>query len=121
MLSLDFRDDAFQGPREILADPALWPRRIIVMTLGRVGSAAGPDLARLAKIRAIASGREIYAAGGVRDTADLSALKASGASGALIATALHERRIVGTDLKDALKSPRRSDQIFLPSGPNCLR
>jgi phosphoribosylformimino-5-aminoimidazole carboxamide ribotide isomerase len=99
VLSLDFRGDAFQGPGEILAEPALWPRRIIVMTLARVGSGAGPDLARLAEIRAIADGCEIYAAGGVRDAADLSALKAAGASGALIATALHERRIVGTDLK----------------------
>ncbi len=99
VLSLDFRGDAFQGPREILAEPALWPRRIIVMTLARVGSGAGPDLTRLAEIRAIASGREIYAAGGVRDAPDLLALKAAGASGALIATALHERRIVGTDLE----------------------
>ena len=99
VLSLDFRGDAFQGPGEILAEPALWPRRIIVMTLARVGSGAGPDLARLAEIRAIARGCEIYAAGGVRDAADLSALKAAGASGALIATALHERRIVGADLK----------------------
>ena len=121
VLSLDFRGDTFQGPREILAEPALWPRRIIVMTLGRVGSGAGPDLARLAEIRAIAGGCEIYAAGGVRDAADLSALKAAGASGALIATALHERRIVGDRSKDDLKSPRRGDQIFLPSGPNCLR
>ena len=27
VLSLDFRGDAFQGPGEILAEPALWPRR----------------------------------------------------------------------------------------------
>ena len=67
MLSLDFRGDAFQGPQEILTDPALWPRRVIVMTLARVGSGAGPDLARLAAIGSIAGGREIYAAGGVRD------------------------------------------------------
>ena len=99
VLSLDFRNDAFQGPGEILAEPALWPRRIIVMTLARVGSGAGPDLARLAEIRSIASGCEIYAAGGVRDAADLSALKTAGVSGALIATALHERRIVRADLE----------------------
>ena len=99
VLSLDFRGDAFQGPDEILAEPALWPRRVIVMTLARVGSGAGPDLQRLAAIRAIAGGREIHAAGGVRDAADLKALKAAGAAGALIATALHERRIVSADLK----------------------
>ena len=99
VLSLDFRGDAFQGPHEILAEPALWPQRVIVMTLARVGSGAGPDLKRLAAIRSIAGGREIYAAGGVRDTADLSALKAAGAAGALIASALHERRVVGADLE----------------------
>jgi len=99
VLSLDFRGDAFQGPEEILAEPALWPRRIIVMTLARVGSGAGPDLSRFTAIRSIAGGREVYAAGGVRDAADLSALKAAGASGALIATALHEQRIVRADLE----------------------
>jgi phosphoribosylformimino-5-aminoimidazole carboxamide ribotide isomerase len=99
VLSLDFRGDAFQGPDEILRNPALWPSRVIVMTLARVGGGAGPDLERLAAIRSIAGGREIHAAGGVRDPADLRALKAAGAAGALIATALHERRIVAADLK----------------------
>jgi HisA/HisF family protein len=99
VLSLDFRGDAFQGPGEILAEPALWPRRIIIMTLARVGSGAGPDLARLAAIQSVADGREIYVAGGVRDPADLSALKAARASGALIATALHDRRVGKTDLE----------------------
>jgi phosphoribosylformimino-5-aminoimidazole carboxamide ribotide isomerase len=99
VLSLDFRGDAFLGPAEILAEPDLWPRRVIVMTLGRVGSRAGPDLTRLAAIRSVARGRELYAAGGVRDAADLSALKAAGAAGALIATALHDGRIVRADLE----------------------
>ena len=98
VLSLDFRGRAFQGPEEILAEPKLWPRRIIVMTLARVGSGAGPDLERFAAIRSIAEEREIYAAGGVRDGADLSALKAAGAAGALIATALHDGRVGRADL-----------------------
>jgi uncharacterized protein related to proFAR isomerase len=50
-------------------------------------------------IRSIAEGREIYAAGGVRNAADLLALKQAGVSGALIATALHERKIVRSDLE----------------------
>jgi HisA/HisF family protein len=99
LLSLDFRGGAFQGPEDILTDPMLWPRRVIVMSLARVGTGVGPDLARLAAIRAVAEGREIYAAGGVRDAADLRALKAAGATGALIATALHEGRLAGTDLE----------------------
>jgi len=99
VLSLDFRGDAFQGPSEILAEPSLWPRRLIVMTLARVGSGDGPDLARLAAIRSIAGGRELYAAGGVRDAADLSALKCAGAAGALIASALHDGRLGRADLE----------------------
>jgi phosphoribosylformimino-5-aminoimidazole carboxamide ribotide isomerase len=98
VLSLDFRGDAFQGPAKILAEPDLWPRRVIVMTLGRVGSCVGPDLVRLAAIRSVARGRELYAAGGVRDAGDLLALKAAGAAGALIATSLHSGRIVRADL-----------------------
>ena len=99
VLSLDFRGDAFQGPQEILAEPALWPQRIIVMTLARVGSGVGPDLERLALIQSVAGGREIYAAGGVRNATDLRALKKTGVSGALIATALHEQQIVRSDLE----------------------
>jgi phosphoribosylformimino-5-aminoimidazole carboxamide ribotide isomerase len=99
VLSLDFRGVAFQGAAEILAEPALWPRRVIVMTLARVGSGAGPDLQRLAAIRSIAGGREIYVAGGVRDAADLAALEAEGAVGALIASALHDGRITSADLE----------------------
>jgi hypothetical protein len=37
--------------------------------------------------------------GGVRDAADLSALKAAGSADALIATALHEGRVVRADLE----------------------
>jgi phosphoribosylformimino-5-aminoimidazole carboxamide ribotide isomerase len=99
VLSLDFRGEAFLGPTEILADPDLWPRRVIVMTLGRVGSGAGPDLKRLEAIRSVAGGRELYAAGGVRDAVDLSTVKAAGAAGVLIATALHNGRIVRADLE----------------------
>jgi phosphoribosylformimino-5-aminoimidazole carboxamide ribotide isomerase len=99
VLSLDFRGDAFQGPQEILAEPALWPQRVIVMTLARVGSGAGPDLGRIAVIRSIADHREIYAAGGVRNAADLRALKETGVSGALIASALHARQIVRSDIE----------------------
>src|SRR6202042_519163 len=99
VLSLDFRGDVFQGPQDILAEPALWPQRVIVMTLARVGSGAGPDLGRLGSIRSIAHGREIYAAGGVRNANDLRTLKGAGVAGALIATALHERQIDRSDLE----------------------
>jgi phosphoribosylformimino-5-aminoimidazole carboxamide ribotide isomerase len=93
LLSLDFRGDAFQGPPELLRRPELWPNGIIVMTLARVGSGAGPDFDRLAVIRESAGPRRVYAAGGVRDSADLDALRDAGAAGVLVASALHDGKI----------------------------
>lgn len=94
VLSLDFRGDAFQGPPDLLADPTNWPEDVIVMTLARVGSGAGPDLERLADVRRRAgTARRVHAAGGVRDADDLHALARRGLSGALVATALHDGRL----------------------------
>ena len=101
VLSLDFRGDAFQGPPALLHDAAAWPRRIIVMTLGRVGSGAGPDLGRLRAVSEAAPGREVFAAGGVRDAADLKALGRAGIAGALVATSLHDGRLRGSDIAGA--------------------
>jgi phosphoribosylformimino-5-aminoimidazole carboxamide ribotide isomerase len=99
ILSLDFRDQTFQGPAALLDDPSLWPRKIIVMTLARVGSGAGPDLERLAVIRDAAPDREIYAAGGVRGAADLAALSDMGVAGALIASSLHDGTLARADIE----------------------
>jgi HisA/HisF family protein len=104
-LSLDFRGETFLGPPEILFDSTLWPRRVVVMTLARVGAAAGPDLARVAEVLARAEGRAVYAAGGVRDAADLQALAELGAAGALVATALHSGAIGAAEL-NAIARPR---------------
>jgi phosphoribosylformimino-5-aminoimidazole carboxamide ribotide isomerase len=104
-LSLDFRDDVFLGPPALLADPTLWPHRVIVMSLARVGAAAGPDLDRLCAIRAAAGpGRIIYAAGGVRDADDLAMLAQAGIAGALVASCLHDGRVTKQHLL-ALSSP----------------
>ncbi len=77
-----------------------WPEAVIVMTLARVGSGDGPDLERIASIVAAAGGRRVYAAGGVRDRADIEALHAAGAAGVLIATALHAGTIKAGDLQE---------------------
>jgi len=97
ILSLDFRGDRFVGPAELL-EPALWPDRVIAMTLARVGSGQGPDLDRLTQILAAADGRRVYAAGGVRDAGDLDRLTRLGAAGVLVASALHDGRIGAAEL-----------------------
>ena len=99
LLSLDFRGDVFQGPGRLLDDPGLWPGRVIVMTLARVGGAAGPDIERLAGIVARAQGRAVIGAGGVRDKADLEALRTAGAAGVLVATALHTGALTSGDCR----------------------
>ena len=98
ILSLDFRGEEFLGPEAVLSDASLWPARLIVMTLARVGSGAGPDFERHVRIQEQAGGRAIYLAGGLRDRNDLAAVKASGAAGILVASALHDGRIIATDL-----------------------
>lgn len=98
VLSLDFRGESFLGPQGLLEDAALWPDRVIVMTLARVGAGAGPDLETLPEIVARAAARRVYAAGGVRNSGDLEALREAGAAGALIATALHAGTITAGDL-----------------------
>jgi HisA/HisF family protein len=98
ILSLDFRGADFLGPPDLLEQPSLWPDCIIVMTLARVGSSDGPDLERLAMIKQRAGARRLYAAGGVRDAADLEALRRAGAAGVLVASALHDGRLSPADL-----------------------
>lgn len=102
VLSLDFRGDTFVGPQALLAQSELWPSRIIVMTLARVGSDGGPDLARIAEIALRAPRCRIYAAGGIRDVSDLMAARDAGAAGALIASALHAQKIKADDLEEII-------------------
>lgn len=93
VLSLDRR-----GPQRLDAAgcweaPARWPRRVIVMTMERVGSGAGPDLDTLAALRRVAPGTMLIGAGGVRDEADLARAHEAGADAWLVASALHDLQI----------------------------
>ena len=102
VLSLDFKGSELAGPAVLLEDETLWPERVIVMTLARVGSGEGPDLDCIAAIAARAGeGRRVYAAGGIRHRADIEAARAAGAAGALVATALHAGTITAGDLEIA--------------------
>jgi phosphoribosylformimino-5-aminoimidazole carboxamide ribotide isomerase len=103
VLSVDLRDGRLISPDPELAgrEPAaaaplaraLNVHELLVIDLARVGSGAGPPLDAVAELAAALPGTAIYAGGGVRDDADLLALESAGATGALVATALHEGRI----------------------------
>ena len=106
VLSVDLRDGRTLSPDRRLAGlsplaamerlqrPRL--REAIMLDLARVGSGAGPDLSPIAEIHAAYPGLQLLAGGGVRDAEDLHALERAGASGALVATALH-RRVIGPE------------------------
>lgn len=97
-LSLDFFADGFRGPQAILDQADLWPATVIVMTLAKVGSAAGPDTTLLGAIKARAGGRAVVAAGGIRNDGDVRRLAEMGVSAALVATSLHDGTITATHL-----------------------
>jgi phosphoribosylformimino-5-aminoimidazole carboxamide ribotide isomerase len=101
VLSLDYRSDGFLGPKGLCDAPRLWPARVIVMTLARVGGNAGPDMVRLAKIKRRAPDAMLYAAGGLRGASDLMRLKQAGVRGVLVASARHDGRLAGADLAAA--------------------
>lgn len=98
MLSLDFEGERFRGPEPLLSESELWPEQLIVISLGRVGTGTGPDLERLDAVCERAGDRSVILGGGVRNAADLAAVAQSGASGALIATALHAGAITQKEI-----------------------
>jgi HisA/HisF family protein len=90
------RDPELAGRDPAAAVPlatALGVRELLVIDLARVGSGAGPPLDAVAQLADALPGVAIYAGGGVRDDQDLRALESAGATGALLATALHEGRV----------------------------
>ena len=93
VLSLDRRDGQRLDAAGCWEAPQLWPARVIVMTLERVGSDAGPDLATLADVGAKSPSTLIVGAGGIRDAADLERARAAGAAAWLVASALHDGRL----------------------------
>jgi phosphoribosylformimino-5-aminoimidazole carboxamide ribotide isomerase len=106
VLSLDFGTDGSRGPEPLFSDPALWPKRLIAMDLTRVGADTGPDVDRLKAIIAVADGRAVFAAGGVRNTQDLAAIASLEAQGALLATALHAEAITQNEIAALLRERR---------------
>ena len=93
VLSLDRRDGRRLDPAGCWDAPELWPQRVIVMTLERVGSGAGPDLETMAQFHRSAPDVTLVGAGGVRSDDDLARGRAAGASAWLVASALHDLQL----------------------------
>ncbi|BDI06609.1 nickel transporter [Sphaerotilus microaerophilus] len=93
LLSLDRRAGQPLDRAGCWQRPDLWPQRVIVMTLERVGSDAGPDLQTLPALHGLAPQRQFIGSGGIRHPDDLRAAAGTGATGWLVASALHDGRL----------------------------
>lgn len=93
VLSLDRRDGRPLDAAGCWQAPELWPPRVIVMTLERVGADSGPDFDTVQQVRQRLPGGLVVGAGGVRDAADLVQARAAGADAWLVASALHDGRL----------------------------
>ncbi len=98
LVSLDFKNDVYQGPPALLQDSKYWQNELILMSLSKVGSQSGPDLEKLKHLKKMSPQTKIYAAGGVRDLGDLDTLKSENIDGALIASAIHNGNLSQSDL-----------------------
>ena len=93
VLSLDRRDGRRLDPAGCWDHPDLWPGRVIVMTLERVGADAGPDLDTLREVQERAPAAQLVGAGGIRNADDLARARDAGAFAWLVASALHDGRL----------------------------
>jgi len=107
VLSLDLRDGRLLGGGPAVTElgagalvTLAWKagiRGFIVLDLARVGSGEGPQLGAARELRRGFSEAELVIGGGVRDSADLSALAEEGFQAALVATALHRGLITSLE------------------------
>jgi phosphoribosylformimino-5-aminoimidazole carboxamide ribotide isomerase len=98
-------------------------REVIVLDLTRVGADAGPDVALVRELHGRFPELELLAGGGVRDLADLRALAAAGAAGALVATALHCGAIGRDEMRAVTRRPSPNALSARPPRPprSCAR
>jgi phosphoribosylformimino-5-aminoimidazole carboxamide ribotide isomerase len=108
VMSLDLKgetvltQDSFDGSRNALTllseFKAMGVTQVIVLDLLKVGSGEGVNKEFLEQVVAL-GGLDVYAGGGVRNINDLIELQKIGVKGALIATALHNKKITVEALK----------------------
>ena len=76
-------------------------RRAILLSMDRVGTSRGLHRDRLSRLRDAVPDIDLMAGGGIAGLDDLFYLKERGFSGALVANALHDGRLVAEDLRSA--------------------
>jgi phosphoribosylformimino-5-aminoimidazole carboxamide ribotide isomerase len=108
-LSVDLRDGVplARADAELPRDPgalctlaaSLGVRCLILLDLARVGRGGGADVRLVREVRARLPDVELVAGGGIGGPSDLASLARAGCDAALVATALHDGRVTGEDVR----------------------
>ena len=95
ILSLDFKNNFFLGPKNLIKNNKLWPKKTIFMILDSVGSKKRPQLVKLFNLD---KKKDYYLAGGISNNKDIKFLEEKGFKGAILSTAIHEKNIIYKNL-----------------------
>lgn len=104
VLSLDFMPSGYKGLEAFIQNNQYWPKDVIVMTLNHVGMQQGVARSTLAQMVQLSHQHRLYAAGGVRNVADINQLMDLKVEGALVATALHTKQLSASMLQQLLQT-----------------
>ena len=95
ILSLDFKNNLFLGPKNLIKNNKLWPKKTIFMILDSVGSR---KRSKLIKLFNVDQKKDYYLAGGISNNKDIKFLEKKGFKGAILSTAIHEKNIIYKNL-----------------------
>ncbi len=97
IFSIDYRSEKLLGPRELLQAQEQWPRDVLILNLDHVGTGKGINVPAQLDLSLFQT-HNAYYGGGIKSGNDLHRLKAMGAAGVLLSTALHNKAITGSEL-----------------------
>jgi phosphoribosylformimino-5-aminoimidazole carboxamide ribotide isomerase len=108
LFSIDLKDRAviWRDPSTESSDPCVVAMRLqslgfceaIFLKMDRIGTGGGADVELLSRATAAAPGMRFIVGGGIASATELMLLQRAGASGVLLATALHDGTITRRDL-----------------------
>ncbi len=107
ILSLDRRHDRLLGDKDLLSRTDIWTQKMILMSLDHVGADKGPACAWLETLAKVRKDISWYVAGGVRGRKDLEIIEEKGATGALIASAIHTGKLSRQAIADLMQWEHR--------------
>ena len=97
ILSLDFKNNNLLGPKDLIDNNKNWPKKTIFMMMDSIGSRKKPELTQLKRFF-LDKKKDYYIAGGVSNNEDINFFKKKGFKGAILSTAIHEKKIIYKNL-----------------------